>query len=225
MKTKFKPMLAASCDDLDQLRYPLLATPTIDGIRCLIIDGVAMSRSLKPIPNAYIQSVIGQNVFNGLDGVLTVGNRFQDVPSGIMSEHGEPDFTFWVFDVWDRPAMPYGQRILDYHSARFPKFPQRVQMLIAHTIARPSGAPLDDSGYSLELYLCLFRDKGYKSVSVRDPNGPYKHGRTTLKEGYLTKILTIAGHSHRLAPSPRSAVLPCPTPHPRNPAILSAVPH
>ena len=72
-------MLAASCDDIDQLRYPLLATQKIDGIRCLIIDGVAMSRSLKPIPNRYIQSIIGKREYNGLDGELVVERRARGV--------------------------------------------------------------------------------------------------------------------------------------------------
>src|SRR5690554_4631311 len=97
----FKPMLAASCDNLDALKYPLLATPKIDGIRCLIIDGVAMSRSLKPIPNRFIQSVIGKPEFNGLDGELLVGDSFQAATSGIMSGDGEPDFRYYVFDQWD----------------------------------------------------------------------------------------------------------------------------
>jgi len=33
---------------------------------------------------------------------------------------------------------------------------------------------------------CL--DSGYEGVMVRDPNGPYKCGRSTVKEGYLLKI-------------------------------------
>ena len=107
---KFKPMLAASCDDIDQLRYPLLATQKIDGIRCLIIDGVAMSRSLKPIPNRYIQSIIGKREYNGLDGELVVGSSFQQATSGIMSSDGEPDFTYHVFDLWDRAGATYYDR-------------------------------------------------------------------------------------------------------------------
>lgn len=49
------PMLATAVENLDVLKYPVLVSPKLDGIRCLIIDGVAMSRSLKPIPNKHVQ--------------------------------------------------------------------------------------------------------------------------------------------------------------------------
>jgi len=47
-----KPLLAAKLESLDQLRYPVLATPKLDGIRCLLWQGRAMTRKLKPIPTA-----------------------------------------------------------------------------------------------------------------------------------------------------------------------------
>lgn len=168
-------MLAAQCDDMDALKYPLLATPKIDGIRCLIIKGVAMSRSLKPIPNAYIQSVLGHREYNGLDGELLVGSTFQQATSGIMSEGGEPDFMFNVFDTWDDPAG-YAER--SYHLRKVEHL-NRVHVLMPRVIlSRPQ---LD--GY-VEGQLAL----GYEGVMVRNPDGPYKFGRATFKEGYLTKI-------------------------------------
>ena len=71
----FKPMLAETCEDADRaaLPFPLYATPKIDGLRCLVIDGVATSRSLKPIPNRFVQSVLGTHLLDGLDGELVVG--------------------------------------------------------------------------------------------------------------------------------------------------------
>ncbi len=60
-KTKtFKPMLADPIEpEKYPLRFPLLVSTKIDGIRVLVRDGVAYSRSLKPIPNKYVQSVLG----------------------------------------------------------------------------------------------------------------------------------------------------------------------
>ena len=180
---KFKPMLAASCDDLDQLVYPLLATPKIDGIRCLIIDGVAMSRSLKPIPNAFIQSIIGKPEFNGLDGELLVGSSFQQATSGIMSGDGEPDFTYHVFDLWDRPAQSYYDRDEDLQLHVAVLASPRVVAL--QTVAITSRAELD--AYSAE-QLGL----GHEGVMVRSPGSPYKQGRATFKEGFLTKLKPFA---------------------------------
>ena len=193
---KFKPMLAASCDDIDQLRYPLLATQKIDGIRCLIIDGVAMSRSLKPIPNRYIQSIIGKREYNGLDGELVVGSSFQQATSGIMSSDGEPDFTYHVFDLWDRAGATYYDRDEDLRLHVAVLASPRVVAL--QTVAITSREELDT--YSAE-QLAL----GHEGIMVRSPSSPYKQGRATFKEGYLTKIkpfsdseATVVGFEERM---------------------------
>ena len=193
---KFKPMLAASCDDIDQLKYPLLATPKIDGIRCIIIDGVAMSRSLKPIPNRYIQSIIGRADFNGLDGELLVGDTFQQATSGIMSSDGEPDFTYHVFDLWDRAGATYYDRDEDLRLHVAVLASPRVVAL--QTVAITSREELDT--YSAE-QLAL----GHEGIMVRSPSSPYKQGRATFKEGFLTKIkpfedseATVVGFEERM---------------------------
>ena len=67
-----KPMLAgkATDDQIEKLlaKGPMEASFKLDGIRCMIQDGVALSRSLKPIRNKHVQSVIGRKEFNGFDG-------------------------------------------------------------------------------------------------------------------------------------------------------------
>jgi DNA ligase-1 len=195
-------MLAAPCDDLGALRYPLLATPKIDGIRCLIIDGVAMSRSLKPIPNRFIQSVIGKPEFNGLDGELLVGTTFQDATSGIMSEDGQPDFRYYVFDMWrnaDRPGE-YKHRVASFMTqlgnlGDTPATRRIVPLLPKHLNTRAE----------LDTYCAEMLAEGHEGIMVRSPDGPYKHGRATFKEGYLTKIkpfedaeATVVGFEERM---------------------------
>ena len=110
----FKPLLAHTISDTAALNYPVLASVKLDGIRCVVIDGVAYSRNLKPIRNKYIQNCIGRPEYNGLDGELVVGSIFAKdcyrvTSSGVMSEDGEPDFTFWVFDRFDMDR-PYEER-------------------------------------------------------------------------------------------------------------------
>ena len=51
----FKPMLAATVADRSKLRFPYLASPKLDGIRCLVLNGEVLSRSFKPIRNRFIQ--------------------------------------------------------------------------------------------------------------------------------------------------------------------------
>src|SRR5574338_27430 len=95
-----KPMLAATCKNFAALRFPLLATPKLDGIRCIVKDGKALSRKFKEIPNRYIQGLVSR-LPDGLDGELMLRDEkatFQAISSAVMSEDGEPDFVYNVFD-------------------------------------------------------------------------------------------------------------------------------
>jgi hypothetical protein len=66
----FQPMLADKAPAV--LRFPLLVSSKLDGIRCTVINGVAMSRSFKPLPNKHLQKVLAEG-FDGLDGEIIVG--------------------------------------------------------------------------------------------------------------------------------------------------------
>lgn len=179
-----KPMLAAATDGIN-LIYPLLASPKLDGVRCLIIDGVAMSRSLKPIPNKFTQQLFGRKEFNGLDGELIVGEDtakdvFQRTSSGVMSIEGKPEVTYHVFDTF----------LGDHDFAeRLKLVEKRVRgfvniQLVEHVLIKD------------ELRLHMHEDElledGYEGVMLRDPRGGYKHGRSTLKEGWLIKLKRFA---------------------------------
>ena len=180
-----KPMLAyQKMPDLEALRYPLIASPKIDGIRCLIVDGVAMSRSLKPIRNKFVQSILGRPELNGLDGELVVGSPsdpdvYLRTNSGVMSIEGEPDFKYLVFDRWDRIGrwgrnwvrsrllgwQLYGLERIEEHEFRECASPEEVLAYEQH---------------------CL--SQGYEGLILRDPEAPYKFGRSTLKEQALLKL-------------------------------------
>ena len=95
-----KPMLAGTYD-ATKAKFPYLATPKIDGIRFLMIDRVAVSRTFKPIRNKYVQECLREVVPDGADGELTCGTDFQSSTSAIMSVDGKPDFNCWIFDYVD----------------------------------------------------------------------------------------------------------------------------
>lgn len=176
-------MLAAPTDGRN-LRFPLLLSPKLDGIRCLIINGVAVSRSLKPIPNKYVQRLFGRPEFNGLDGELIVGSAvdsmaFNQTSSGVMAADGEPEVTFWVFDDFTETGG-FARRL---HTAR-----RRVQALSRRYRVSPvDHHEVHDEARLLHLeehYVSL----GYEGVMLRHPDGLYKHGRSTAKEGWLLKL-------------------------------------
>ena len=105
----FRPMLATDAD-LGKLRFPLLASAKLDGVRAVVRDGVVFSRSNKPIPNAYVQSLFSK--YTHFDGELIVGDPtskacYRDTVSGVMSVDGEPDVKLYVFDHVGEPSHIY----------------------------------------------------------------------------------------------------------------------
>ena len=180
MSTEMKPMLAyQKLPDLEALTYPLIASPKLDGIRCLIVDGVAVSRSLKPIRNKYVQAVLGHSKFNGLDGELIVGEPtdpdvYLKTNSGVMSIEGVPDFTYLVFDQWNRQ---YGYDGNIAGSAELEStYIEQHEYQTCHT-------PQEVLNYEADVLA-----QGYEGLILRNPTAPYKFGRSTLKEQALLKL-------------------------------------
>lgn len=176
-----KPMLAAPTDGTNLL-YPIMVSPKLDGIRCLIKDGVAVSRSLKPIPNKHVQTLFGRPELNGLDGELivcdaTAGDVFQRTTSGVMSIEGTPKVMFFVFDDFSDPLLKFKLRLLNVQ-ARCVNL--KYCQLVKHFVVRTKE--------DLDQYEERFLEKGFEGLMVRDPNGLYKHGRSTLKQGWLLKM-------------------------------------
>lgn len=196
----FKPMLAASLDDISKVQYPVLVSPKLDGIRCIIKDGVALSRSLKLIPNRHIQKILGKFELNGLDGEIMIeGEDFNGVQSAVMSEDGEPNFTYHVFDSFNLEDA-FFQRF-DLVKRRIAAWALSPFMPILRLVPHLLAANQEE----LLAYESQFVKMGYEGLMVRSLNGPYKHGRSTLKEGSLLKLkrfkdaeATITGFVERM---------------------------
>lgn len=177
-----QPLLAAKKPVLEKLKFPVLATPKIDGIRCLKVNGQALSRSFKPIPNKHIRKLIEEYCPDGFDGEILCGDGFNDVQSMVMSFEGEPKFRFLVFDyVLSSLIEPYSERIknLQGFCKQNPKVHDVVDLLIPEVANN-----LEELQVIIDKHLA----QGYEGTMIRDPGSPYKCGRATLKEGYLTAI-------------------------------------
>jgi DNA ligase-1 len=176
-----KPMLAGTYDAA-KAKFPYMATPKIDGIRFLMINGVAVSRTFKPIRNQHIQQLLQQTLPDGVDGELTCGDTFQSSSSAIMSTDGKPDFKCWVFDYIDPSAdtiQPYIDRI--NHSVL-------TEIDAAHdfiSVLRPEIVLAEEE---LKVVEQAYLDAGFEGVMLRDPKGTYKFGRSTVKENILLKV-------------------------------------
>lgn len=174
MNTDFKPMLA-SVVDLSQLKYPVLCTPKLDGIRCVIVNGEPFTRALKAIPNNHINKLLSSLQCDNLDGELMVDGDFNNVQSAVMKSEGTPKFTYYVFDKINT-FNSYEQRI---RNLSYKDFPDYVKVLSPCSISNEE---------ELLEYLESCLQDGYEGVMIRSPDSPYKYGRSTVKEGYLLKL-------------------------------------
>lgn len=184
---KVKPMLAVDAD-IENIKYPVLCSDKLDGIRCIILDGVAYSRSLKPIRNKYVQELFGKEVFNGFDGELVVGgvfdkDVFQKTTSGVMSEKGTPDVTFYVFDHCLLPEMPYTERL-----ERVREVLEQQGSSVPYNAVKCLESTVVNSHEQLQYILQDIQEKGGEGVILRSLDSGYKYGRSTLKQGWLLKV-------------------------------------
>lgn len=74
---RFKPLKAGECS-FEELKFPCWATPKIDGINGLNLNGKSLGRSLKPYANLWLNGMIEQFLPSGLCYEVTVG----DLPYG-----------------------------------------------------------------------------------------------------------------------------------------------
>lgn len=180
-----KPLLAATVKDVEAVNYPVYASAKLDGIRCLIHDGEVLSRSLKSIPNKYIQHILSNiPAIEGFDGELIVGDPtdpkcFNITQSAVMSKEGCPDFTYYVFDLHDRPDLPFHQRYFALCADVLHLQHHAIQAVPHVDIASPEGLLAAEEAYLAQ---------GYEGVMVRDANAMYKYGRSTLNQGILLKL-------------------------------------
>jgi DNA ligase-1 len=176
-----KPMLAGKCEDIARLTYPVLATPKLDGIRCLIINGKAVSRAFKPIPNDYIRNTI-ETCINSLqlDGEIMIPDRtFNELSGDVRRKDGRPtNFYYAVFDyVGDALSKPYNERMEELASLQnLPPFVKKILPVFINNEIELATYEVDQIAL------------GYEGVMVRSPNSPYKCGRSSENEGYLLKI-------------------------------------
>lgn len=183
MSKEFKPNLAAS-PKLNELQYPLLASPKLDGIRAAVVNGKLLSRTLKPIPNKHIRLMFEHPELEGFDGELIAGDPwsktcYRDTVSIVMSDEKQPvGVRFYCFDMWHMPGG-YTARWhqLHHESERMPNLAIDVveQAIMANET-------------ELLAYEAAALEKGFEGLILRNPDGRYKFGRSTVKEGGIMKL-------------------------------------
>lgn len=176
MNTKIRPLLAADAQGVE-IKFPVLISPKLDGIRCLMIEGLALTRSLKPIANRWTRRQLELNaeILDGVDGELMVGSEFNSTTSGIMTHLGQPNFSYHLFDI---------HNIDEGFNSRFNRLKERdlpdFCKIVPHHI-------VNDFDELSEHNIGLI-NQGFEGIMIRSINGRYKYGRSTTKEGILFKL-------------------------------------
>ena len=183
-----KPMLA--CDyDAAKLKYPCIASPKLDGVRGLVSGYELLSRSLKLIPNLYIQEHLGNPKLDGLDGELIVGSPtdklcYTNTVSQVMAINKRDfAFTYYVFDMHNFDRASYAARRASLE-ARMQDYGNEHVVLLEQRVINDEEELL---AYEQEKLT-----EGYEGLILRDPNGLYKFGRSTVNEGILLKVKRFA---------------------------------
>lgn len=184
----FQCMLAESKIPTEaDLRFPLYASFKLDGIRCTMHNGHAMSRTFIELPNKHIRKWAGKyaKLLHGLDGEMVVGlPTGEDVmyrsTSGVNSEDGEPDFSFYVFEDWVS-ELTAAER---YHALK-------TKVARLHEAGAQNVYLIDqvrcENIPQLQTYYAQAEHLQYEGLIIKNPQGFYKFGRSTLKEGTLLK--------------------------------------
>lgn len=184
----FRPMLAPGEDPMSfpdyfkKLQYPLLCSPKYDGIRCIIKNKRAMSRSFKILPSYQVQEEFTE--FEHFDGELIEGDAtdfdvYNRTQSHVMSEDKPGDLKYYVFD-YTHPE--YLNR----------PFYERLEFLetMLGTTGKIKVVPHENVENYDELIkyeeLCL--KAGFEGIMMRNPIGQYKLGRGTFREGLIYKL-------------------------------------
>lgn len=186
MSGNFKPMLAGKAPAIEDLRYPVLVSPKLDGVRAIIRSGRVLSRNLLEIPCPTVQELFGDPRFNGFDGELIVGDptapdAFRVTSSFVMS-HDPVDLettplVFHVFDDWSEEG-PFDLRLTSLN--------KRIRKSAKIFKVVPHDRVINEHG--INVYEDLYVSGGYEGLMIRDPAGAYKFGRSTTKEGGLLKL-------------------------------------
>ena len=171
-------MLAADVD-LATLRYPVLVSPKLDGVRATFVEGRLLTRSLKEIPNKAVAAAFKSDY--PLDGELIVGaaygtSVFRDTVK-VVSAFDAPinELKFHVFDI-----VYEGSFTSRLHAAHACIENSDVMVPVPHLLANN------------ESELLRFEESvvktGFEGAMIRDPKGLYKFGRATSREGTLLKL-------------------------------------
>lgn len=159
----------------------------VDGIRAMAYDNLPMGTSGMALRNIQIKKeflFLGE-LIHGLDGELIDGNPndknvMQQAYTACMNTDAITNFTWWVFDDFSDPDLPFEKRYANYRA----RVAEVNQHLINHG-RRPFLRALEYRNIeNMEQYAAMQIEAdqlGYEGLYGKSWTGKYKHGRATPK--------------------------------------------
>jgi DNA ligase-1 len=184
----FRPMLCPNeVVKIEDMKFPLRVSMKLDGCRILFKDGQMYSRALKQFPNVRLHErfdelkklSLSHNII--LDGELLAKSLTFNELSGITRQLDKvlpEDLYFYCFDIvqGEDYDMQFSKR-LEYFNY-LPGF--KYMREIPQTWVK--------SPEEIEPLYKEALDWGCDGLILRDPQGRYKCGRATVKEGLAYKL-------------------------------------
>ena len=188
-----KPMLSQDAiEDKIDFTNGVIVQVKVDGCRLLHITGKATGRSLKQYKSKYTSNLFSDEKYAWLDGEAYAGTDMyaQDLcrktTSALNRIEGEPFVSWMVFDYIapDMLDMTYTERLAELERTvgkmkRLGRYDERISVVPWELV------------YDMESILRFEKKQlalGAEGIILRDPNGMYKNGRSTVKEGGLLRI-------------------------------------
>ena len=185
-----KPFRIMKGDPVDpkHLRYPLYVFPKFNGFRGYIKDGVVYTASNKPFKNRLLQAGFGLFSWGCFDGEFVVGNpadghnSLEKTSSVVTSQRPIDHLRFYVFDHVGDLNTPYDQRLAKL--AYLPDLAPGAEIFKVIRAPYHIANCWDDVLRIERMYV----EAGWEGVITRDPEAPYKQGRSTAREAYMGKL-------------------------------------
>jgi DNA ligase 1 len=180
-------MLAVSIEAAGPLRFPLLASPKLDGMRVSITERGPVTRSGAPLPNERFRAYLDREELRGLDGELTFGDPVapdvvqRSIGAGMSRKGPAPErgLSFWAFDSFAHPERPFTERYREVTRAV-----KRADLPLVHIVTQTRVHSADELNEVETRFLGL----GFEGAVLRRPDARYYFGRIKPHSQALLKV-------------------------------------
>lgn len=196
-QTRFNAMLAED-GEIDNIKFPAIASPKIDGVRGLCTGDGVVGRSLRAFNNVSFTRATECLRGSGLDFEITVGdptdqhvcNRTTSFLNTKNSSTPDGAVTFHVFDSFLYPDMKYVDRLAVAAKTAI-ALREVVQKNAGVSLVIVPWAHVFDT-VSAKHIISTHMTDGYEGSIVRLASAPYKFGRATVKEAAYLRFKYFA---------------------------------